>query len=74
MYGMLDMDSIPPATTTSEWPSWIDCAPSITAFIPLAHTCEAGTSTNGGPVQKRVSPMGTIKDGANMVSRESPLE
>lgn len=38
MYGMFDMDSIPPATTTFDWPSWIDCAPSMIAFIPDAHT------------------------------------
>ena len=38
MYGTLDIDSKPPATTTSARPSWICCAPSTMAFMPLLHT------------------------------------
>lgn len=35
-HGMLDIDSMPPATTTWLAPSMMDCAPSIMAFRPAA--------------------------------------
>lgn len=37
-YGAWDMLSIPPATMTPLWPSWMFWAASIMAFIPLAQT------------------------------------
>lgn len=38
MWGELDMDSKPPVTTTSEWPSAIDCAPNTIDFMPDEQT------------------------------------
>ena len=37
-YGARDIDSIPPATTTSASPERISSAPRFTAFSALAHT------------------------------------